>query len=578
MTQQEAQEQYDSICKQRDQELETAKNLYYAKNKQQSKNDKQLKDFGYDYKAWNKKIDNFKKDIAKSGLKINSNDIVIFDYDKDDYIRSTEKNFDAFVKEFYKSSENTNCTPQRGDACDSGVDKIKDYIAESSIFNNMSESDKNYITTKLIVYAQAKMAAAWSTSLRRHPREVNGKMPFIGLNSEQMNELKQLSDKINETIDKNCDAKLNEWDQNKSFPGEQKAGDWFDEEVKRVVASNAKDATEAEADFLKQKAMGRKSVFLNNYKKRTGETDDDETRVKNQAGNQGNGPKIHRSTMQISDWAKTNVSFSGCDMVVSAEMKTTRGARVSVTMGSTQTISYSIYRKLSPILGIGNVNAKDYVGGPRTIAGSIVFTVFNEHWGTELLDAWQRAEGISASQKVLMDEIAPLDITISMANEYGVCSRLALYSVRLFSEGQVMSINDIYTENTYQYVALNIDYLADINSTIDTSNAASISQPTIKKNISPVNDGGKTTTQNFNAKTQDRIPDPAYQTLIDLSKYNNRAAATNGLQQLKDQTEKEYLNLYREGKMDASTYQKLLIKSNESYSTTVDRINANFNQ
>lgn len=161
-------------------------------------------------------------------------------------------------------------------------------------------------------------------------------------------------------------------------------------------------------------------------------------------------------------WTKTNVSFSGCDMVVSANMRSSSGRTVSVVMGSVQTVSYSIYRKLSPINCIGNVNAKDYVGGPRTVAGSLVFTVFHQHWATDLLDKFYKAEGYAANRKVFMDEVAPIDLTISMANEFGVKSRLALYSVRLFSEGQVMSINDIYTENTYQYVALNVDYLANI--------------------------------------------------------------------------------------------------------------------
>ena len=166
-------------------------------------------------------------------------------------------------------------------------------------------------------------------------------------------------------------------------------------------------------------------------------------------------------------WTKTNVSFSGCDMVVSANMRSSSGRTVSVVMGSVQTVSYSIYRKLSPINCIGNVNAKDYVGGPRTVAGSLVFTVFHQHWATDLLDKFYKAEGYAANRKVFMDEVAPIDLTISMANEFGVKSRLALYSVRLFSEGQVMSINDIYTENTYQYVALNVDYLANIEAIND---------------------------------------------------------------------------------------------------------------
>ena len=86
-----------------------------------------------------------------------------------------------------------------------------------------------------------------------------------------------------------------------------------------------------------------------------------------------------------------------------------------------------------------------------------------QHWASELLDKFYEVEKYARTKKVLMDEVAPIDLTVTMANEFGVNSRLAIYGVRLFSEGQVMSINDIYTENTYQYVALNVDYLANID-------------------------------------------------------------------------------------------------------------------
>ena len=63
----------------------------------------------------------------------------------------------------------------------------------------------------------------------------------------------------------------------------------------------------------------------------------------------------------------------------------------------------------------------------------------------------------------LIDEIPPFDIVISAANEYGLRSRMVIYGVRLVNEGQVMSINDVYTENTYQFVATDLEYLTDEN-------------------------------------------------------------------------------------------------------------------
>ena len=144
-------------------------------------------------------------------------------------------------------------------------------------------------------------------------------------------------------------------------------------------------------------------------------------------------------------------SYSGCDIVVTASIK---GAEDNHTahfvLGSIQTLSVSTHQDKRPVRSIGNINAKDYVMGQRTIAGSLVFAVFDRHFADKIMN----------SAEVLMaDEIPALDLTITFANEYGRKSRMVIYGVKLINEGQVMSINDLYTENTYQFVALGMDTL-----------------------------------------------------------------------------------------------------------------------
>lgn len=161
-------------------------------------------------------------------------------------------------------------------------------------------------------------------------------------------------------------------------------------------------------------------------------------------------------------------SFSGCDMVATCTILGN-----TFTLGSVQTLSYSVHMERLPIRSLGNINAKDYVAGPRTIAGTLIFAVFDKHMlyymqNKENGRLWKNYQSMTKSRHVLMDEIPPFDITITYANEYGAQARIAIYGVRLIDEGQVMSINDVYTENTYQYVATDIDYLNDdINGTID---------------------------------------------------------------------------------------------------------------
>lgn len=163
-----------------------------------------------------------------------------------------------------------------------------------------------------------------------------------------------------------------------------------------------------------------------------------------------------------SDYLYKNVSYSGTDMVVTAQLCIGNTKSEFMTMGSLQTITYSVYDRMEPIHSLGNVNAKDYVHTHRYIAGSMVFAVFDQHWAKEFIEKYCRSAGIAESEKILTDEIPPMNITISMGNEYGSSSRTALYSVRLFNEGMTMSVNDIYTEHTYQFVALNIDYLENV--------------------------------------------------------------------------------------------------------------------
>lgn len=162
-----------------------------------------------------------------------------------------------------------------------------------------------------------------------------------------------------------------------------------------------------------------------------------------------------------SDYTAVNSAYSMADMVASISIATNEGY-INTVLGSIQTLSYSIYQKKAPVRVLGNMNAKDWVFGPRTIAGSLVFAVFNKHWIMNIYDQLKEKAGME-NWHFITDEIPPFDITISFANEYGYDSRMALYGVRIMNEGQVMSTNDIYIENTYQFVASDIELMDSLN-------------------------------------------------------------------------------------------------------------------
>lgn len=175
-------------------------------------------------------------------------------------------------------------------------------------------------------------------------------------------------------------------------------------------------------------------------------------------------PSYNLSTLSASSkYIKTYTSYSGHDMVVIFEIPLIDGSFISKVIGMCQTISYSVHNEKMPVRVLGDMNMKSVVFGNRTIAGSMIFTVFDEHWSNELIAEYKNRIA-KWRPTMLDDELPPINVTISMVNEYGDRSRLAIYGVTFVNEGQVMSINDTYTENTFQFYAKDIDYLtSDVN-------------------------------------------------------------------------------------------------------------------
>lgn len=159
------------------------------------------------------------------------------------------------------------------------------------------------------------------------------------------------------------------------------------------------------------------------------------------------------------DAALNNVSFSGTDIVATMilpPMGEAKSAGTYLELGELQTVSYSIHRENSPIRTIGHSNVRGFVKGSRTIAGSLIFTVFNEYaWYKidEYKNYLSRSNGFFAP---LADMLPPFDIVFTFFNEYGNASKMKIYGVTIVDEGQTMSIDDILTEQTYTFMARGI--------------------------------------------------------------------------------------------------------------------------
>lgn len=151
------------------------------------------------------------------------------------------------------------------------------------------------------------------------------------------------------------------------------------------------------------------------------------------------------------------------------ELQAIKDLPATKVLGEIQTFSWSVFREKSPVRTLGSVYPKTYVRGPRTIGGSMVFTIFHQHVLHELLDLDMRyySTGTGDFDKYqystnLPDQLPPFDVTLLFANEYGAISYMGLYGIEFVQEGGTFSIEDIFSESVVQYVARDIDPLRTV--------------------------------------------------------------------------------------------------------------------
>jgi hypothetical protein len=149
-----------------------------------------------------------------------------------------------------------------------------------------------------------------------------------------------------------------------------------------------------------------------------------------------------------SDTAVYN-TYAGTDIVAEILLPTNE----TLTLGELQTISYSTHRENTPVRALGHVSPIGFVKGPRTIAGSLIFTVFN-YYAFYRLEQFK--EAVVGGIYPQADMLPPFDVIITFSNEIGAMSKMKLYGVTVIDEGQTMSVDDLITEQTYSYMARGI--------------------------------------------------------------------------------------------------------------------------
>lgn len=249
-------------------------------------------------------------------------------------------------------------------------------------------------------------------------------------------------------------------------------------------------------------------------------------------------------------WVKSNTSFSGCDInaIINLNGKL-------LQLGNLATLSYSIHREKQPVRTLGRIYPKAQVRGPLTIAGSLIFTVFDEHVLAQLRNVFDYEHNIPDLQKSLLPhQFPPFDIVVTFANEYGQQSFLRIYGVEIVDEGQTHSVNDMVSENMMQYVAKDIDLM------ISTKNGLSHANLSFGQAIF-TSDRGAGKSEAVNLENRDRVrSDLAEFTKFlnlleeEVNKWDHEEALQNPW------SDAQYLNIYRIGNITTLTEAKVFLQ------------------
>jgi len=196
------------------------------------------------------------------------------------------------------------------------------------------------------------------------------------------------------------------------------------------------------------------------------------TARKNRLSNYENNIREYRKNNSLPD-PFSDMSFSGADIHATiiipkiGENGFIESNGDILEMAELQTVSYSMHRENSPVRTLGHVNPRGFVKGARTIAGSMIFTQFNEYAFYRIDNYRKILSNSKGYYAPLADMLPPFDIVFSFFNEYGMAAKMKIYGVTIVDEGGTMSIDDLITEQTYTYMARGIQPLIQLDTAND---------------------------------------------------------------------------------------------------------------
>lgn len=143
-------------------------------------------------------------------------------------------------------------------------------------------------------------------------------------------------------------------------------------------------------------------------------------------------------------------------------------------LASVITVSYSVYREKAPVYNIGQPLLSGFGIGKKYVAGSLITVSFDtdeisdfinrylesqENKDFDRTDALLDGGTYKKIHTMMRDDLSSFDMVFIMEDEMsgvGNAKEIILYDAQFINNGQVMSINDLITENTLSFIARDI--------------------------------------------------------------------------------------------------------------------------
>lgn len=166
-----------------------------------------------------------------------------------------------------------------------------------------------------------------------------------------------------------------------------------------------------------------------------------------------------------------------------------------IVMRSVISLSYSVYRAKIPVTPLGSSTVQGFALGNKTVAGSIIKTLtYGDEFTTAVQYFTQKSlankeaefiqdlgsksyslfkEKYKISQKyfdsIMRDDLVPFNIHSFSISEYtGKMITDSIYGCVIINSGQVQSIENLITENTFSFVASHVKQAHDITADYTT--------------------------------------------------------------------------------------------------------------